>query len=134
MKNSISIRGLLIMSVFLLALSSPLIGRAEEPAPAALQPPASDAPQIERFEYWRARGDDAIARLQRTEAELAEAQAVVSRMRRRNHPRGEQRRVIQAELAKAREAYAAAFQHFEVDLPAEARRSGAPQHWVGERR
>lgn len=134
MKNFKSIPSLLIVTVLLLAPSSPLVARAEEPAPAALQPPAADAPQTERFEYWRARGDEAIARLQRTEAELAEAQAVVSRMRRRNHPRGEQRRVIQAELVKAREAYDAALQHFEVDLPAEARRSGAPQHWVGERR
>ena len=90
-------------------------------------------PQIERFDYWRARGDEAVARLQKAEAELEEAQAAVSRMRRRNHPRGVARQEIQAELVKAQEAYEAARQHLEVDLPAEARRSGAPRHWVGKR-
>jgi len=124
---------LLIAGVLILSLSSPLVAWAEEPGPAALEPPAADAPQIERFEYWRARGDAAIARLQQAEAERDEAQAAVSRMRRRNHPRGVRRQELQAELVKAQEAYEAARHHLEIDLPAEARRSGAPRHWVGKR-
>ena len=133
MKKVESTLGLLMTGVLILSLSSPLVARAEEPGPASLQPPAADAPQIERFEYWRARGDEAVARLQQAEAELDEAQAAVSRMRRRNHPRGLQRQEIQAELVKAREAYEAARHHLEVDLPAEAHSSGAPRHWVGKR-
>ena len=133
MKKVESTLGLLMTGVLVLSLSSPLVARAEEPGPAALQPPAADAPQIERFEYWRARGDEAAARLQQAEAERDEAQAAVSRMRRRNHPRGQQRQEIQAELVRAREKYEAARQHLEVDLPAEAHGSGAPRHWVGKR-
>ena len=128
-----SILGLLMTGVLIFALSSPFTARAEEPGPAALQRPAADAPQIEQFEYWRARGDEAVARLQQAEAELDEAQAAVSRMRRRNHPRGQPRREIQAELVKARETLEAARRHLEVDLPADAHRSGAPRHWVGKR-
>jgi hypothetical protein len=133
MKKFESTLGLLTTSVLILSLFIPLVARAEEPGAAALQPPAADAPQIERFEYWRARGDEAVERLQQAEAKLEEAQAAVSRMRRRNHPRGLQRREIQAELAKARQEYEAARHHLEVDLPAEAHRSGAPRHWVGKR-
>ena len=101
MKKLESILGLLTTGVLILSLSSPLAARAEEPGPAALQPPAADAPQIEQFEYWRARGDEAIERLQQAEAELGEAQAAVSRMRRRNHPRGLPRRELQDELVRS---------------------------------
>lgn len=133
MKNLQTALVVIMAGAFLLILQAPRPAHADEPGPAALQPPAADAPQVERFEYWRARGDEAIARLQQAEAELDEARSDVSRMRRRNHPRGEQRRVLQQRLAEAREAYAGARRYFEVELPAEARQSGAPPHWVGKR-
>ena len=120
----------------LLALTSVLGATevaAEEPAPAALKTPSPDAPQTERFEYWRARGDEASARLAAARQALDNANAAVSRMRRRNHPRGAARLQLQQEREQARKAYDAAQRYLEIELPAEARRQGAPRHWVAER-
>lgn len=130
-------RAAMLALAALLALS-PLTGAmpasAEEPGPAALQTPARDAPQLERFEYWRARGDEAIERVAVARRELDDLNAAVSRMQRRNHPRGAARIKLRQQQEEARKAYAEARHVLEVELPAEARSHGAPRHWVAERR
>ena len=129
-------QGAMLALAVLLALT-PLTGAmtasAEEPGPAALNSPAADAPQIERFEYWRARGDEAIERVAAARRALDEANAAVSRMQSRNHPRGAARLKLRQEQEHARKAYAATRHYLEVELPAEARSHGAPRHWVAER-
>ena len=99
-------------------------------APAVPAPPAADAPQIEHFEYWQARGDVARQKVATARARLDEANGAVSRMQRRNHPRGEARVALRDEQASARAAYEAALHHLEVELPAEARAAGAQTRWL----
>lgn len=132
---------LLLGALLMLALlASPVSLWAEEPesapesAPAAISPPAEDAPQVEHFEYWQARGAAARERVAEAQAVLDEASAAVSRMRRRNHPRGEGRVRINQERDEARAAYDEAFRFLEVELPEEARAAGAPRHWLNERK
>ena len=129
---------LLLSGLLVIALvASPASLWADEPdakpAPAAISPPAEDAPQVEHFEYWQARGVAARERVAEAQAVLDEANAAVSRMRRRNHPRGEARIRINEERDQARAAYDEAVRFLEVELPAEARAAGAPRHWLDER-
>ena len=127
-------RDLLICGTLALGLTAcPPIGWAEEPGPAALSPPEADAPQIEQAAYWRARGDAAREKLTEAQATLDAATAAVSRMQRRNHPRGEARLQIRAEREEAQADFDAALHILEVELPAEARAGGAPRHWLNER-
>ncbi|MBW2424155.1 MAG: hypothetical protein JRG86_07895 [Deltaproteobacteria bacterium] len=133
-----TISDLLLRALLMLALlAAPAIASAEKPdgkpAPAAISPPAEDAPQVEHFEYWQARGAAARERVAEAQAVLDEANAAVSRMRRRNHPRGEARIRINEERDRARAAYDEAVHFLEVELPAEARAAGAPRHWLIER-
>ena len=128
---------LLLRTLLMLALLvAPAAVWAEEsdadPAPAAISPPAEDAPQVEHFEYWQARGTAARERVAEARAVLDEANAAVSRMRRRNHPRGEARIRINEERDRARAAYDEDLRFLEVELPAEARAAGAPRHWLQE--
>lgn len=112
-------------------LAAPIRSAAEDtPGPAAFAPPAADAPQIEHVEYWRARGDEARANVTAARQRLDEANGAVSRMQRRNHPRGEARIALRNEQAAAREAHEAAVRTLEVELPAEARAAGASTHWL----
>jgi hypothetical protein len=124
--------GLLVV----VATGSPIALQAEEPAsvPASLGPPNPDAPQIDHFEYWRARGYAARARVADTQLVLTEATAAVTRMRRDNHPRGEARLLLRQESADAQTAFDAATRYLEVELPAEARAAGVQQSWLGEPR
>lgn len=104
---------------------------AEGPGPAAIGPrPPADAPQIEHFEYWRARGEAARAAAAETKARLDEANADVARMLRRNHPRGDARVALFEAQADAEAAHEAAMHHLEVELPAEARAAGASLRWL----
>ena len=119
--------------ILLISTGSPGPGRAEEPVPAAISAPAADAPQIEHFEYWRARADAARMRVSEAQARAGEANAAVRRMRRNNHPRGEARRPLLEEQEQARAALEAATYTLEVELPAEARSGGAQRHWLSER-
>ncbi len=121
-----------ILAIALLAAPGAL--RADEPGPAALAAPPADAAQIEHYEYWQARGEAARARVAEARAELDEADAAVSRMRRRNHPRGEARIRLREQQAEARAAYEAAVRFLEVDLPAEAEAAGGSRRWLRERR
>lgn len=120
------------LALGLLAASS--ITWAEEPGPAALAPPPFDAPELEHFEYWRARGDAARARVAAAQAELDEANATVRRMRRDRHPRGAARQPLLDAQQQAQAAFDEALHHLEVELPEEARRAGAQQSWLQERR
>ncbi len=107
-----------------------------EGGPASLappEPPAADAPQIEHFEYWRARGDAAREKVAEARARLDAANTAVNRMQRRNHPRGEAREALRREQAEAREAWEAAVHVLEVELPAEARAARADPRWLRER-
>lgn len=143
----------------LILVASPLGASAEEPAPAAIsQPaaeesatsqtrpsaaeesaspaisrPAADAPQIEQAAYWRSRGEAARERVADARAVLDEANAAVSRMRRRNHPRGAGRIRLREAQKKARIAHGKAVHYLEVELPAEARAARASQHWLRAR-
>ena len=128
------------LTIGLLFVSAPMTSLAstedkdasiEKPATVVLEPPAADAHQLEHYKYWRARGEQALVELERAQIAFQEATAAVSRMRRRNHPRGEARLQLQAERERTREAYQAARYRVEVELPAEARRAGAPRHWLG---
>jgi hypothetical protein len=116
----------------LIGLAAPICSTAaDSPGPAAVAPPPpADAPQIEHVEYWRARADHARAQVSATRERLDEANAAVSRMQRRNHPRGEARVALRAEQAAAQEAHEAAIRALEVDLPAEARAAGASTSWL----
>jgi hypothetical protein len=116
----------------LIGLAAPISSAAaDSPGPASVAPPpAADAPQIEHVEYWRARGDQARAHVAAARERLDEANAAVSRMQRRNHPRGEARIALRNEQAAAREAHEAAVRALEVDLPAEARTAGASTRWL----
>jgi len=119
--------------ITIVGLSSPSLAFAEEPGPASIGPPAPEAPQIEHRAYWTARADAARERVAALRTEMDEANAAVSRMRRRNHPRGDARLRLQEEQRRARAAFEAAQNHLEVELPAEARQAGAPRHWLHER-
>ena len=103
---------------------------ADSPVPASVAPPPASAPQVEHIAYWRARADLARADVAAARKRLDEANAAVSRMRARNHPRGEARVALRAEQAAAREAHEAAVRTLEVDLPAEARAAGASPRWL----
>jgi hypothetical protein len=122
---------LLICAALTLAfLGAAPMPRADEPGPAALSPPAPDAPDQERFEYWRSRADAARTRVADAQTRLDEANGQVSRMMRRNHPRGEARQARRAEQQAARDALESATHHLEVELPEEARAAGAQQAWL----
>jgi len=126
------------LAVWLLAAaltSLPAVGGAEEPpGPASVGPrPTADAPQIEHAEYWRARGEAARAQAAETQRRLDEANAAVSRMQRRGHPRGEARRRLREEQASARAAHEATTHVLEVELPAEATAAGAQLRWLRAR-
>lgn len=121
--------------VWLLAaalMSLPATGLAEEPpGPASVGPrPTADAPQIEHFEYWRARGAVARGHVAATQSRLDEANAAVARMQRRGHPRGEARQRLREEQASARAAHEATTHVLEVELPAEATAAGAQLRWL----
>jgi hypothetical protein len=122
-----------VLTVVIMAAPTTLSAE-EPPGPAALEVPADDSTWLERFEYWRARGDSALERLDKAESELAAVNGAVSRMRRRNHPRGPERIAMREEQARAQKVYEVARHHFEVELPAEARGAGVPRKWVGRPR
>ena len=69
-------------------------------------------------------------RVAETERLLAEANGAVSRMQRRNHPRGADRQQLRAQQHHAREAHANAVEYLENDLPAQARAAGAQTSWL----
>jgi hypothetical protein len=120
-------------ALLLISAGSAELARADEPIPAAITTPEANAPQIEHFEYWRARADAARKRVSDAQARVNEANATVRRMRRNNHPRGEARRPLLEEQEQARAALEAATYTLEVELPAEARLGGAQRHWLSER-
>jgi len=125
---------LLICAALVLAfLGAAPMPRADEPGPAALSPPAPDAPEQQQFEYWRSRGDAARAQVADAQARLDEANGQVSRMMRRDYPRGEARQALRAEQQAARGALEAATHQLEIELPEEARAAGAQQTWLLER-
>jgi hypothetical protein len=109
-------------------------GQADASGPAAIaSPPPADAPQIEHYEYWRARGDAARAAVAEAKARLDEANGRVARMNRDNRPQGEPRVAIRREQAEARAAWEAAVHHLEVELPALVREAGGQARWVRDR-
>lgn len=95
-------------------------------------PPAADAPQVERAAYWTGRAAPLHARIQDARTRLDDANAAVTRMRRRNHPRGDARDVIREEQTQAQAAYDAAVRALEVDLTNEARAADAQLRWLRE--
>ena len=120
-----------LLAVTLVCVALP--AAADEPGPASLAPPAADAPQIEHFEYWKARGDAARGALEVARERLDEANRQVRHMQRRNHPRGEARVALRREQSEAREAWEAAVYHLEVELPDLAREAGADPRWLRDR-
>lgn len=111
-----------------LLVAAPAV-EAQPPGPASA---SEEMPDAEREAYWRARA--AVAREDVAEARgrLAAANADVSRMRRRNHPRGDARAALFAARDAAHSELADAVQRLEVDLPEEARAAGAPPTWLRE--
>ena len=111
--------------------AAPVTG--QEPAPLSVPlPPAAAAPQIEHSDYWEARAALHHEQIRTARARLDEANEVVVRMRRRNHPRGEAREEIRAEQTRAQAAYNEAVRAFEVDLTSEAQAAGAQLRWLRE--
>ena len=122
----------LVVAVLFVAM--PVVLFAEEtdampPGPAAVQPDSS-APRTEQVAYWRARGAAARTQLAEAESRLNEINGAVSRMRRRNHPRGEARQELRAQQAHARAMHEDAVEYLEVELPVEARAAGASTAWL----
>jgi hypothetical protein len=110
-----------------LAAAPPFVG-AHNPGPASAAPSEADVPAADREAYWRARGAEAQRRVEAARTALESANADVSRMRRRNHPRGEPRAALFAARDEARNDLEEAIHHLEVELPQEAHASGANLH------
>jgi hypothetical protein len=123
---------LAVVAALTLGLADPPAARAENPGPAAAAPPAADAPEAEHETYWQARGEKARERVATAQAKLEAANADVSRMRRRNHPRGDPRAAIFASRDAARVELDEARHHLEVELPREAEQAGADPGWLRE--
>jgi hypothetical protein len=127
---------LVAVAALSLGLAGPPSARAENPGPAALAPPGAatapgpDAPEIEREAYWRGRAEDAREWLAAAQADLYAANIQVSRMRRRNHPRGDARAAIFANRDAARLELERALHHLEKELPREAEEAGADPTWL----
>jgi hypothetical protein len=132
MKNST--RLLLTLGVVLaLGLSAtPSIAQAADPVPAALAPPGAGAAVVEREAYWRARADAARKHVEAAREDLQGANGDISRMRRRNHPRGEPRAALFGVRDAARIEFDRALDYLEVELPEELERAGALRLWLRE--
>jgi hypothetical protein len=113
-----------------LAAAPPFV-RAHNPGPAAASPSIAEVQPADREAYWRSRTAEAQRRVSAAQAALDGANADVSRMRRRNHPRGEPRAALFAARDEARNDLEKAVRHLEVELPQEAQASGASLHWLG---
>jgi len=123
---------LAVITALTLGLAGAPVARAENPGPAAAAPPAAEAPEAEREAHWRARADAARERVTAAQAQLEAANGDVSRMRRRNHPRGEARAAIFASRDAARAELDEARHHLEVELPRQAEQAGADASWLRE--
>jgi len=123
---------LAVIAALTLGLAGAPAARAENPGPAAAAPLAAEAPEADPEAYWRARAENARERVAAAQAELHAAKADVSRMRRRNHPRGEPRAAIFASRDAARVELEKARHHLEVELPLEAEQAGADSDWLRE--
>jgi hypothetical protein len=123
---------LAVIAALTLGLVSAPAVRAENPGPAAAAPPAAEAPDTDPEAYWRAQAENARERVAAAQAELYAVKADVSRMRRRNHPRGEARAAIFASRDAAHVELEAARHHLEVELPLEAEQAGADSDWLRE--
>jgi len=121
-----------VITALTLGLAGTPVARAENPGPAAAAPPAAEAPEAEREAYWRARADEAREGVTAAQAQLEAANGDVSRMRRRNHPRGEARAAIFASRDAARAELDEARHHLEVALPRQAEQAGADASWLRE--
>jgi len=77
-----------------------------------------------------ARVENAREQVTAAQAKLDAAKADVSRMRRRNHPRGEPRAAIFASREAARVDLGEAHHRLEVELPREAEQAGADPGWL----
>jgi hypothetical protein len=123
---------LAVIAALTLGLAGAPDARAENPGPAAIAPPAASVPETEPEAYWRDRAEDARERVAAAQAALYAAKADVSRMRRRNHPRGEARAAIFARRDAARAELDEARHHLEVELPRQAEQAGADASWLRE--
>jgi hypothetical protein len=124
------------VAVLTFGLAGAPAARAENPGPAAAAPPAAaalpaaDAPEIEREVYWRGRAENARERVAAAQSRVHAANVEVSRMRRRNHPRGEARAAVFASRDAARLELDRARDHLETELPREAEEAGADLAWL----
>jgi len=123
---------LVVIAALTVGVAGAPTARAENPGPAAAAPLAAEAPEADPEAYWRAQAENARERVAAAQAELYAVKADISRMRRRNHPRGEARAAIFASRDAARVALDEARHHLEVELPLEAEQAGADASWLRE--
>jgi hypothetical protein len=127
---------LAVVAVVTLGLVDAPAARAESPGPASIAPlaadgpPAADAPEIEREAYWRTRAESARGRVAAAQTRVYAANIEVSRMRRRNYPRGQARAAIFASRDAARLELDEARRYLESELPREAEAAGASPDWL----
>ncbi len=116
----------------LLLIAIPQAASTQQPGPASIDFGSEELSVAEREAYWHTRASEARERVAVAEARLMSARAEVSRMRSRNHPRGEPRAALFAERDAAQEAFDDAVRALEVDLPRAAREANAPRAWLAE--
>jgi hypothetical protein len=121
---------LAVIAVLTLGLAGASATRAQNPGPAAIAPPTANLPEVDPEAYWRARAEEAREQVAAAQARLYAVKADISRMRRRNHPRGEARAAIYASRDAARVELDEARHYLEVELPLLAEQAGADASWL----